>query len=143
MTPEVEKRQWKICPVCGGEKTVEATVQRLMTAGRTREQAVEFMGDGTAWLNCPQEHINPVKVPLRELEHGAYYHGHCRNATVARWDANKQQFVYWREKFRYCYTEAIGYWVEGHHFDEFQPYGKVENPPFEIPLEAEVENPHM
>jgi hypothetical protein len=136
MKAEEEKRQWEICGYCGAEETPEAYVAYLMARGKTREQAEEhvFRGQYGTYRMCPNEHTNCVMVPLNELEHGAYYHGHCRNATIARWNAEKQYFVYMREKFRTVFPESIKYWVEGHHFDEFQPFGKLENPPFEIPL---------
>ena len=77
-------------------------------------------------------------VPFEKLEHGAYYHGDCRNASIARWNAEWGYFVYIRTKFASVFPEKIGYWVEAqpgeHRWDEFKPYGKLENPPFEIPL---------
>lgn len=108
-----------------------------MTKGRTREQAVQYATE-SRYLVCPNrgEHrvaLGPV-IPLAQLEHGAYYHGKCRNAHIARWNAETQKFVYMREKFRTVFPEEIGYWTEGHQFDEFKPYGKLETPPFEIPI---------
>ena len=31
------------------------------------------------------------------LVHGRYYKGRCRNATVARWNADEDRFYHWRE----------------------------------------------
>ena len=80
-------------------------------------------------------------VPKDKLEHGAYYHGDCRNASIARWNATDDRFIYIRQKFGDVFAEAIGYWVEAqpgeHRWDEFKPYVKMENPPFEIPLTDE------
>lgn len=53
-------------------------------------------------MNQPPEHI-----PLQDLKHGAYYRGRCRNATVARWNAENQIFVYWRTKFSFRFLEEI------------------------------------
>jgi hypothetical protein len=80
-------------------------------------------------------------VPKDQLEHGAYYHGSCRNASIARWNAEAKLFVHWRTKFGIVFPETIGYWKgakpEEQRFDEFKPFGKVTNPPFEIPLTEE------
>ena len=42
-----------------------------------------------------------------ELIHGFYYRGHCRNATVARWNNEKKVFVHWRTKFGDRFLEEI------------------------------------
>lgn len=85
-----------------------------------------------------------VMVLLDELEHGAYYQGDCRNASIARWNAETNQFVYMRTKFTAVYPEEIGYWIEAksgeERFDEFKPFSKVDNPPFEIPMTAYMTN---
>jgi hypothetical protein len=47
------------------------------------------------------------KIAKADLEHGAYYTGSCRNASVARWDSNKQCFVHWRSKFGDRFLEEI------------------------------------
>ena len=38
-------------------------------------------------------------IPKTFLQHGYWYAGHCRNATLARWDSRTGLFYYWREKF--------------------------------------------
>lgn len=42
-----------------------------------------------------------------QLIDGAYYKGRCRNASIARWNAKKQKFYHWRDKFTAHYVEAI------------------------------------
>ena len=133
MDRETERKQWLLCHICGRDRVLKpGTIEKIMSHGSTREEAEEYVKGTNTYLWCPQEHVNPVMVPISALEHGAYYCGKCRNAQVARWDAVKQQFTYMREKFGHVYPEAIRYWVEGHHFDEFRPYSKLDNPPFEI-----------
>ena len=136
MDKETERKQWLLCPTCGGDRVLRpGIIEKIMSRGSTREQAEEYVKGTITYLWCPQESMHAKgMVPLSALEDGAYYCGKCRNAQVARWDAVKQQFTYMREKFGHVYPEAIGYWLEGHHFDEFQPYGKLDNPPFEIPM---------
>ncbi len=46
-------------------------------------------------------------IPLSELVDGAQYIGHCRNACVAVWHADRQEFAYDRQKFGQSYVEYI------------------------------------
>lgn len=46
-------------------------------------------------------------IPKKDLIHGAYYIGVCRNATLARWDGQREVFVHWRTKFGSTYLEDI------------------------------------
>jgi hypothetical protein len=82
-------------------------------------------------------------LPKDQLEHGAYYTGTCRNASIARWN-EKGFFIHWRTKFYDTYPECIGYWVDAKpgeiRFDEFQPFAKLDNPRFTIPLTEEEFN---
>jgi hypothetical protein len=47
------------------------------------------------------------KLHKTELVHGAYYRGQCRNATVARWNGEKQKFIHFRTKFGNVFLEEI------------------------------------
>ena len=53
------------------------------------------------------DYENNYTIDKRFLNHGDYYAGDCRNANVARWDANNNCFVYNRTKFGQTYTETI------------------------------------
>ncbi len=44
---------------------------------------------------------------LSLLRNGVYYWGRCRNASVARWDADLEVFWYWREKAGKVFLESI------------------------------------
>lgn len=139
MEKEVAEKQWLYCAFCGRPMVKDQkVVERLIAGGKTREEAEEYTSS-LCYLVCPVKHDNVDMVPFEQLEHGAYYHGNCRNAHIARWNAEKQHFVHWRTKFDNVYTETIGYWIEAkpgeHRFDEFKPFGKLAEPPFEIPLE--------
>lgn len=46
-------------------------------------------------------------IPMEKLEDGALYKGHCRNASKARWNAERKVFVYTRYKFSLTYEEDI------------------------------------
>jgi len=47
------------------------------------------------------------KIAKTELIDEAYYVGACRNATLARWDAERQVFRHWRWKFNNQFLEEI------------------------------------
>ena len=38
-------------------------------------------------------------IAKKDLKHGVYYYGTCRNASIARWNADDQLFYHWRNKF--------------------------------------------
>lgn len=73
-------------------------------------------------------------IAKKDLKHGAYYAGHCRNATEARWDAVRQVFVHWREKFRRTFTEDIYHPEDEQRFDVFIPERELAQPQKAIPL---------
>ena len=134
-------KQWEICPRCGGKKTPEEMSNRFGPPGAYRFAGTDFLLTALGSCSqCLERKDFKAMVPRENLEHGAYYHGTCRNATVARWNAETQRFAYVRIKFDAVFPEEIGYWVDSqpgeHRFDEFRPFGKMENPPFEIPMRA-------
>jgi hypothetical protein len=59
------------------------------------------------------------KIPKTELRHGAYYTGHCRNATLARWHGPEQQFYHWRSKFGMRFIETIRAPEDEQQYDVF------------------------
>jgi hypothetical protein len=74
-----------------------------------------------------------------ELIHGAYYNGNCRNASVARWDANRNLFVHWRTKFGERFLETILHPEDDDRHDVFEVESILENPEEVIPLDVEEE----
>lgn len=63
-----------------------------------------------------------VKVVAKNhLIHGAHYKGECRNAEVARWDAERGKFVYWRHKWGQRFTEEICHPYDDKVYDVFTP----------------------
>jgi len=77
-------------------------------------------------------------IPKSQLVDGAYYWGRCRNAYVARWSAEHNQFYHWREKFSYVYIEPINHPEDFNGFDFFSPHELVE-PPITIPFDRRAE----
>jgi len=73
-------------------------------------------------------------LPKSELQHGHYYVGRCRNASVARWNANQQCFYHWRKKFDRIYIQKIKHPVDEPEFDVFRVLKELAEPKFEIPL---------
>lgn len=75
------------------------------------------------------------KIAKKDLIHGAYYSGQCRNANEARWNADKQIFVHWRTKFNETFLEEIKHPEDDQLFDVFVVESILENPSKEIPFE--------
>lgn len=75
-----------------------------------------------------------------KLAHGGYYKGRCRNATVARWNAEDQCFYHWREKLGHIYIETIKYPTDEEElwWDVFDVIEELPNPKFEIPFDEEA-----
>ena len=74
------------------------------------------------------------KIAKKDLEHGAYYAGRCRNANEARWNADRQCFVHWRTKFDNTFLEEIRHPEDEKMFDVFVVEAKIDRPKKEIPL---------
>lgn len=73
-------------------------------------------------------------IAKADLKHGAYYAGRCRNASVARWNADTQRFIYWRHKFGFRFAEEIFHPDDDQVYDVFKVEREVEAPAEEIPL---------
>jgi hypothetical protein len=74
-------------------------------------------------------------LPKEQLVHGRYYKGRCRNATIARWNAESQRFAYWRVKFDQIFVEALQHPADDPpSIDVFRVVDELQNPKFEIPL---------
>ena len=73
-------------------------------------------------------------LPKSQLQHGHYYIGRCRNASVARWNANQQCFYHWREKFQRIYIKKIKHPIDEQEFDVFRVLAELAEPKFEIPF---------
>ena len=74
------------------------------------------------------------KIAKADLVHGEYYRGRCRNASIARWNAETQRFVHWRTKFKFEYTEEICHPDDEKDFDVFVVEARCE-PEKEIPFD--------
>lgn len=73
-------------------------------------------------------------IAKKDLKHGAYYYGDCRNANTARWDADKNKFFYWRTKFTMRFVEDINHPEDDDGFDLFVPKREIDYSTSEIPL---------
>jgi len=129
--------QWAICPFCGGTKILDPIKVAHLGEECTREKhyyICPIMGDGSLITRRGGVHANCKVLDQVELVHGAYYYGECRNASIARYNAETNRFTYMREKFGSIFVEAIGHAENDDGFDIFKPYGLVNDPPFEIPF---------
>ena len=73
-------------------------------------------------------------IEKKELKHGAYYEGVCRNASVARWNAVGSVFHHWRTKFGQTYLEEIRCPEDDPHYDVFVATKEIPTPTKEIPI---------
>lgn len=78
--------------------------------------------------------IYDPKICKKDLKHGQYYFGRCRNANEARWDGNINKFIYWRYKFGHMFLEEICCPEDDQRFDVFVTERELETPIKEIPL---------
>ena len=67
-------------------------------------------------------------VPKRELVHGQWYAGTCRNAKQARWNAEKQKFFYRRTKFGSTFWDEIEHPEDDRGYDLFFPTTAINEP---------------
>lgn len=61
-------------------------------------------------------------IPKKDLVHGTEYKGHCRNASKAVWNVDKQKFTYIRIKFGSAFLEDINHPEDDNGFDLFVPW---------------------
>ena len=66
-------------------------------------------------------------MPKKDLEHGAYYIGNCRNANIARWNAKTEQFYYWKYKYGTYFIETIKHPEDDDMYDVFVVEKKIED----------------
>lgn len=76
-----------------------------------------------------------AKIPKAQLVHGCYYYGRCRNATLARWNADKNLFYHWRYKFGTKFIETICHPEDDQQYDVFVVEQLCETPEIIIPFE--------
>lgn len=69
------------------------------------------------------------KIPKYMLEHGEYYEGRCRNATIARWNALEEKFFHWRTKFGTTFLEEICAPEDEQRYDVFVTERKLDTLP--------------
>lgn len=60
-------------------------------------------------------------IPKRDLIPGQVYIGDTRNATSAKWNAEKQEFEYWRYKFGNTYIDTCNHFEDDNGFALFVP----------------------
>lgn len=64
-------------------------------------------------------------IRKEDLIDGKYYLGICRNAEVAKWDAEKNVFSYLRQKFNLKYFEEINHISDDDGYDLFIPIEEI------------------
>jgi hypothetical protein len=79
----------------------------------------------------------PCRIAKKDLVDGAYYQGSCRNASVARWNGEREVFVYWRYSFGDFFLEEIKHPEDDKIYDVFiveRILSPEETPAKEIPF---------
>ena len=64
-------------------------------------------------------------IAKKNLKHGAYYYGTCRNAQIARWNEYDNLFYHWRNKFGNRFIETINHPDDEDHYDVFEPWEEI------------------
>lgn len=73
------------------------------------------------------------KIAKKDLKHGQYYKGRCRNASIARWNGERGMFIHWRTKFGTKFLEEIRHPEDEQVYDVFVVEEECE-PVEEIPF---------
>jgi ATP sulfurylase len=68
-----------------------------------------------------EEYYKLGVVRKEDLVDGKTYIGICRNATTAKWDAEKNVFTYLRTKFNLTFPEDINHIADDDGYDLFIP----------------------
>jgi hypothetical protein len=74
-------------------------------------------------------------IAKSELVHGFYYLGYCRNARIARWNAERNVFIYRRNIAGNTILEEINHPEDTNEHDVFVPELLCDAPTKSIPLD--------
>jgi hypothetical protein len=98
------------------------SIRMLLTAELTLEDQLRaIMSNIHRWSEAMEAQGFHL-LRKEELKDGLYYYGHCRNASVAKWNAEKQLFTYMRTKFCDRFPEDIDPYFIDNGYDQFYPY---------------------
>ena len=65
--------------------------------------------------------IGAGAIPKKDLVDGQYYAGDHRNATIARWDANQNKFIYMRTKWNATFEDDCNHFEDDDGYALFVP----------------------
>jgi hypothetical protein len=78
--------------------------------------------DADQWMNFyVPKLIEAGAIPKKNLVDGQYYAGEHRRATIAKWDATKNTFVYNRTKFNFTYEDDCNHFEDDDGYALFVP----------------------
>jgi hypothetical protein len=77
--------------------------------------------------------------PKDRLVHGTNYKGRCRNATIARWDAEREVFWHWQQMLGRIFLQTIRSPSDETipELDVFDVVEELPDPKFEIPFDPD------
>ena len=65
--------------------------------------------------------IGAGAIPKKDLIDGQFYAGDHRNATIAKWDADKNKFIYMRTKWNSTYEDDCNHFEDDDGYALFVP----------------------
>ena len=65
--------------------------------------------------------IEAGAIPKKDLVDGCFYLGEHRRGRIARWNAEKNQFEYWRHKFNQVFIDKCNHFEDDDGFALFVP----------------------
>ena len=65
--------------------------------------------------------IGAGAIPKKDLVDGQFYAGDHRNATIAKWDADKNKFIYMRTKWNSTYEDDCNHFEDDDGYALFVP----------------------
>lgn len=78
--------------------------------------------DNDQWINFyVPKLIKAGAIPKKDLVHGQYYAGDHRRATIAKWDAQQNKFIYNRTKFNMTFEDDCNHFEDDDGFALFVP----------------------
>jgi hypothetical protein len=75
--------------------------------------------------------IKAGAIPKKDLVDGAFYLGDHRRGRIGRWNAEKNQFEYWRHKFSAVFIDTCNHFEDDDGFALFVPIKEVTEKDFE------------
>lgn len=110
---------------------------------KTREEVYCFMNDNDIDHQIPWEfdiekdYYAKGVIRAKDLEHGKYYIGKCRNNHIGRWNAETKEMWYQNFGFGNYYPDKVNYLDDDNGYDLFIALKEIDEE--EVPEQYRVE----